>query len=59
MKKVIDEKTKRKATVFNVYELKGATSCPECNQILTDYDFKIMDELGKRSCIKCGAILKR
>lgn len=57
--KIRDEKTKRTRVVFNEYNLNGATACPECHQPLTDYDFKIMEELGYRSCIKCGAKLKK
>ena len=57
--KIYDEKTKRCSVVFKQYELKGATTCPECGQQLKDYDFKLMDALGKRSCVKCGAKLKR
>lgn len=57
--KIYDAKTKRTRVVFNEYTLNGATACPECHQPLTDYDFKLMDELGHRSCIKCGAKLKK
>ena len=57
--KIRDEKTKRVRVVFNEYNLNGADSCPECHQRLTEYDYKIMDELGYRSCVKCGAKLKR
>lgn len=57
--KIYDAKTKRTRIVFNEYTLNGATACPECHQPLTDYDFKLMDELGHRSCIKCGAKLKK
>ncbi len=58
MKRIINEKTKQKVTVFNTYELNGSTACPECHQPLSEYDFKIIKELGYRSCIKCGAKLK-
>ena len=57
--KIRDEKTKRVRVVFKEYELNGATTCPECHQPLSEYDFKIMNELGYRSCIKCGAKLKK
>lgn len=57
--KIYDEKTKRTTVVFKEYNLNGATTCPECGQSLSQYDFKLMDELGKRSCVKCGAKLKR
>ena len=57
--KIRDEKTKRTRVVFNEYSLRGATACHECHQPLTDYDFRIMEELGYRSCIKCGAKLKK
>ena len=57
--KIRDEKTKKVRVVFKEYQLNGANSCPECHQSLTDYDFKIMEELGYRSCIKCGAKLKK
>ena len=57
--KIKDEKSKRVRVVFQEYKLDGATACPECHQPLTDYDFKIMEELGYRSCIKCGAKLKK
>ena len=30
-----------------------------CSVVFKEYDFKLMDELGKRSCVKCGAKLKR
>ena len=58
MKKVINEKTKQKATVFNTYELKGSEVCPECGRALDEHDLKILKELGYRSCVKCGAKLK-
>jgi len=57
--KIRDEKTKKVRVVFNEYNLNGQETCPECHQPLTEYDFKIMDELGYRSCVKCGAKLKR
>ena len=57
--KIKDEKTKRVRVVFKEYQLGEAKACPECHQPLTDYDFKIMDDLGYRSCVKCGAKLKR
>lgn len=57
MKKVIDEKTGRVQVVFNKYELKGSKTCPECGQPLKERDFELLEQLGKRSCIKCGAIL--
>ena len=57
--KIKDEKTKRVRVVFKEYNLNGSTVCPECHQPLTEYDFKIMEDLGYRSCIKCGAKLRR
>ena len=57
--KIRDEKTKKVRVVFNEYNLNGATVCPECHQPLSEYDYKVMDDLGYRSCIKCGAKLKR
>lgn len=57
MKKVVDIKTGKKIVVFNKYELKDSASCPECGRQLDDNDKKLLTELGKRSCKKCGAIL--
>lgn len=57
--KIYDPKTKRVRVVFNEYTLNGANSCPECHQPLSDYDFKVLEELGVRSCVKCGAKLKK
>lgn len=57
--KIYDTKTKRARVVFNEYSLNGATACPECNQPLSEHDFKLLEELGVRSCIKCGAKLKK
>lgn len=59
MKKIVDEKTKRKQVVFNTYELKGASACPECRRMLKDYDLKGLEERGTISCLKCGAKLKK
>lgn len=59
MKKVIDKKTGKKAVVFNVYELNGSNVCPECKRQLDEYDLQLLNELGKRSCVKCGAVLKK
>ena len=59
MKKIIDNKTGKKAVVFNVYELNGANVCPECKRQLDKCDFQLLDEIGKRSCVKCGAVLKK
>ena len=59
MQKIIDPKTGKKVTVFNKYSLNGAISCPECGQILTQRDFTLLEQLGKRSCVKCGAILTK
>ena len=59
MKKIVDEKTKKKQVVFNTYELKGSTACPECHRILKDYDFKNLEERETISCLKCGAKLKK
>lgn len=57
MQKVVDQKTGRKITVFNKYELNGTNTCPECHRPLDENDRKLLKELGKRSCKKCGAIL--
>ena len=57
MKRVINEKTNAKTVVFNKYELKDSTSCPECGRFLDEHDLKLLNEMGKRSCVKCGAIL--
>ena len=57
--KIYDPKTKRARVIFNEYNLGGAQSCPECNQPLSEYDFKLLEELGVRSCVKCGARLKK
>lgn len=57
--KIYDPKTKRARVVFNEYSLNGASACPECHQPLSNYDFKILNELGVRSCTKCGAKLKK
>lgn len=57
MKRVINEKTNAKTVVFNKYELNGDTSCPECHRFLDEYDLKLLESMGKRSCVKCGAIL--
>lgn len=57
MQKVINEKTGQKITVFNKYELNGTQSCPECHRPLDENDRQLLEELGKRSCKKCGAIL--
>ena len=57
--KIYDPKTKRARVVFNEYNLNGAVTCPECHQPLSEYDFKLLEELGVRSCIKCGAKLKK
>lgn len=59
MKKVIDKKTGKKAVVFNVYELNGSNVCPECKRQLDGHDLQLLNELGKRSCVKCGAVLKK
>ena len=57
--KIYDSKTKRARVVFNEYNLNGSTACPECHQPLSEHDFKLMEQLGYRSCIKCGAKLKK
>lgn len=57
MKKTIDEKTGRKIVIFNKYELKGSEICPECGRRLDDNDKQLLQEIGKRNCKKCGAIL--
>ena len=57
MKKVVDEKTGRKITVFNKYELNGAMSCPECHRQFKDNDIKFINENGSTRCKKCGSIL--
>ena len=57
--KIYDPKTKRTHIVFKEYELKGATTCPECGRPLSDYDFSLLEEIGVRSCVKCGAKLKK
>ena len=57
MKKVVDAKTGRKIVVFNKYELKGTTTCPECGRPLDENDKQLLEEMGKRSCKKCGAVL--
>ena len=57
--KIYDPKTKRARVVFNEYSLNGANVCPECKQPLSERDFEIMEQLGYRSCIKCGAKLKK
>lgn len=57
--KIRDEKTKRVTVVFKEYELKGATTCPECGRRFKDYDIKNLEERGKISCVKCGAKLKK
>ena len=59
MKKIIDNKTGKKAVVFNIYELNGSNVCPECKRQLDKRDFQLLDEIGKRSCVKCGAVLKK
>lgn len=59
MKKIVDNKTGRKIVVFNTYELKGSTTCPECKRQLDNYDLKLLNEIGKRSCTKCGSVLKK
>ena len=59
MKKVIDKKTGKKVVVFNVYELNGSNVCPECKRQLDEHDLQLLNELGKRSCVKCGAVLKK
>lgn len=57
MKKIVDNKTGRKTVVFNQYNLNNSEICPECGRKLNSYDFKLLNEIGKRSCTKCGAIL--
>lgn len=57
MKKTIDERTGRKIVVYNKYNLNGADSCPECGRILDENDYTLLEQLGKRSCKKCGSIL--
>ena len=57
--KIYDEKLKRSIVKFNEYELKGATTCPECHRSFKDYDIKNLEERGIISCVKCGAKLKR
>ena len=56
--KIYDPKTKKARVVFNEYSLNGSETCPECHQPLSERDFKLLEELGVRSCIKCGAKLK-
>ena len=55
--KIYDEKLKRSIVKFNEYELKGATTCPECHRSFKDYDIKNLEERGSISCVKCGAKL--
>ena len=57
--KIFDEKLKRNIVKFNEYELKGATTCPECHRSFKDYDIKNLEERGKINCPKCGAKLKK
>ena len=57
MKKIVDEKTGRKITVFNKYELNGRTSCPECGRPFDKNDLDILNECGRRNCKKCGSRL--
>ena len=51
--KIFDDKLKRNIVKFNEYELKGATTCPECHRSFKDYDIKNLEERGKISCPKC------
>ena len=53
--KIFDDKLKRNIVKFNEYELKGATTCPECHRSFKDYDIKNLEERGKISCPKCVA----
>ena len=55
--KIFDDKLKRNIVKFNEYELKGATTCPECHRSFKDYDIKNLEERGKIRCPKCGAKL--
>lgn len=57
MKRVVNEKTNAKTVIFNKYEIGNSCSCPECKRILSEYDLKLLESMGKRSCVKCGAIL--
>ena len=56
---VLNLNSPKKAVVFNVYELNGSNVCPECKRQLDKRDFQLLDEIGKRSCVKCGAVLKK
>ena len=57
MKKVVDEKTGRKAVVFHTYNIGTERSCPECHRTMKDYDIKFFEENKRIKCSKCGAIL--
>lgn len=59
MQKVIDQRTGKKSTVFNKYKLDGLQSCPECGRPLDSNDLFVLEECGKRSCKKCGAVLTK
>lgn len=56
---VYDNKLKRNITVFNEYELNGATACPECKRPFKPHDIKYLEENGNMRCSKCGAKLKK
>ena len=57
--KYYDAKLKRNVVKFNEYELNGVTACPECHRPFKEYDLKNLEEMGKISCVKCGAKLKK
>ena len=57
MKKVIDNKTGKKATVFNTYNIGDSGVCPECHRPFKPHDTKYFEENKRIRCSKCGAIL--
>ena len=57
MKKVVDNKTGRKITVFNTYNIGTERSCPECHRPMKPHDIKYFEENKRIRCSKCGAIL--
>ena len=57
--KIFDPKTKRTRVVFNEYELKGSAICPECGRPLDEHDLDLLNLIGVRSCVKCGAKLRK
>lgn len=56
MKIIVDQKTGKKKTVFQKYEIEqDAKSCPHCNRVFKKLDLYRLSVKEDFNCCKCGS----